>query len=426
MINKILKSKVFSNGAYLYILQFFNTVLPLFTIPYITRILGDSQYGVFSKMFNYITYFQAFVEYGFALAGARAVSLSKTEEERNKIFSSITYSKILLTLVSVVAVAILSVTLAKTPTQTACMLILALMLVAEIFTQTWFLQGMEHMRPITVVSIISRSISTVLIFAFVKRPSDLLLYTVLFVATNLITGLLGTAVIVKKFKVKLVKLGFSDIKFALVDAWPLFTTSFASRVCSGFAITALGFFCSNAIVGGYSAVQKIPYILVMMFAPLGQVIYPFICKLYQSDVNKGIKTIKKIAAVFLGACLVGVVVLIVLRKWVVNLVLGAEYVRYADLTIPLACWLFLSITNNFLGVQTLVARGYKQIYSRCFLVSIVFLIGLNLIFGYFFGAMGVAIATMIGELILTVGCMTVIIKYGLLKPTNNQLSTEVE
>jgi PST family polysaccharide transporter/O-antigen flippase len=128
----------------------------------------------------------------------------------------------------------------------------------------------------------------------------------------------------------------------------------------------------------------------------------------------------------LGACLVGVVVLIVLRKWVVNLVLGAEYVRYADLTIPLACWLFLSITNNFLGVQTLVARGYKKIYSRCFLVSIVFLIGLNLIFGYFFGAMGVAIATMIGELILTVGCLTVIIKYGLLKPTNNQLSTEVE
>ena len=425
MIKKILKSKVFSNGAYLYILQFFNMVLPLLTLPYITRILGDSQYGVFSKMFNYITYCQAFVEYGFALAGARKISLSKTEDERNKVFSSITYSKILLTLVSLVIVAILSVTLAKTPAQTACMLILALMLVAEIFTQTWFLQGMEHMRPITVVSIISRSISTVLIFVFVKSSSDLLLYTALFVATNLITALLGTIIVLKKFKVKLIKLGFADLRFALIDGWPLFTTSFASKICSGFAITALGFFCSDAIVGGYSAVQKIPYILVMMFAPLGQAIYPFICKLYAEDVNKGVKTLKKIAAVFMSACLVGVVVLIILKNWLVDLVLGAEYVRYAALIVPLACWLFLSITNNFLGIQTLVARGYQKQYSRCFLISIACLVGLNLIFGYFFGAMGVAIATMIGELVLTVGCLTVIIKNGLLKSNNNQLSTEV-
>ena len=426
MIKKILKSKVFSNGAYLYLLQFFNMVLPLLTLPYITRILGDSQYGVFSKMLNYITYCQAFVEYGFALAGARKISLSKTEEERNKVFSSITYSKILLTLVSLVIVLILSVTLAKTPTQTACMLILALMLVAEIFTQTWFLQGMEHMRPITIVSIISRSISTVLIFVFVRTSRDLLLYTALFVATNLITALLGTIIVLKKFKVRLVRLGFSDLKFALADGWPLFTTSFASKICSGFAITALGFFCTDAVVGGYSAVQKIPYILVMMFAPLGQAIYPFICKLYADDVNKGVRTLKKIATVFMSACLIGVIVLIILRKWLVELVLGAEYVRHSVLTIPLACWLFLSIANNFLGIQTLVARGYQKQYSRCFLISIAFIVGLNLLLGYFYGAMGVAIATMIGELVLTVGCLIVIVKNGLFKSNNEQISMEVE
>jgi PST family polysaccharide transporter len=118
MINKILKSKVFSNGVYLYILQMFNTIIPLLTLPYITRILGDSQYGVFSKTFNYITYFQALVEYGFTLAGARKISLCNTKEERDKIFSSITYSKMLLTLFSLVVVGVLSFTIVKTPTQT--------------------------------------------------------------------------------------------------------------------------------------------------------------------------------------------------------------------------------------------------------------------------------------------------------------------
>ncbi|MBE6533648.1 MAG: flippase [Ruminococcaceae bacterium] len=424
MIKKILKSKVFSNGVYLYILQMFNTIIPLLTLPYITYILGDSQYGVFSKILNYVTYFQAVVEYGFTLAGARKISLCNTEEERNKIFSSITYSKILLAAVSALGITVLSFTIAKTSEQMLCMLILALLLVAEMFMQTYLLQGMQYMRPIMLVSVISRTLSTIGIFIFVKDENDLLLYSILYVSTNLITALLGTVIVVKKFKIRFVRLNFTDIKESLKDGWPLFTTSFASKVCSGFAITALGFFCTDAIIGGYSAVQKIPYILVMMFAPIGQAIYPFVCRLYADDLNKGVKMLKKIALVVLGVCFVGVLMLIVLRKWLVGFL--GDYERYADLIIPLACWLFLSITNNFLGIQTLVARGYQKQYSRCFLISIVILIVLNLAFGYLFGAMGVAFATMLGELSLTVGCLIVIIKNGLFKTSDKELTTEGE
>ena len=424
MIKKILKSKVFSNGVYLYILQMFNTIIPLLTLPYITYILGDSQYGVFSKILNYVTYFQAVVEYGFTLAGARKISLCNTEEERNKIFSSITYSKILLAAVSALGITVLSFTIAKTSEQMLCMLILALLLVAEMFMQTYLLQGMQYMRPIMLVSVISRTLSTIGIFIFVKDKNDLLLYSILYVSTNLITALLGTVIVVKKFKIRFVRLNFTDIKESLKDGWPLFTTSFASKVCSGFAITALGFFCTDAIIGGYSAVQKIPYILVMMFAPIGQAIYPFVCRLYADDLNKGVKMLKKIALVVLGVCFVGVLMLIVLRKWLVGFL--GDYERYADLIIPLACWLFLSITNNFLGIQTLVARGYQKQYSRCFLISIVILIVLNLAFGYLFGAMGVAFATMLGELSLTVGCLIVIIKNGLFKTSDKELTTEGE
>lgn len=426
MLNKILKSKVFSNGIYLYILQIFNTVLPLITLPYITRILGDSQYGVFSKTFNYITYCQALVEYGFALAGARKVSLCDSKAERDKVFSNIVYSKMLLTLASFLVVVVLSFTIIKDSTQAMCLFILSLLFVAEIFNQTWLLQGMQYMRPIMLISVISRTVSTIFIFIFVKDSNDLLLYALLFVGTNVITSLLGTVIVVKKFEVRFVRLKIDEIKLALKDAWPLFTTSFASKVCSGFAITALGFFCSDAIIGGYSAVQKIPYMLVMIFAPLGQVIYPFICRLYADDLAKGVRTLKLIALVVLGGCLFGVVLIIILKDWLINLVLGAEYIQYANLIIPLACWLFLSITNNFLGIQTLVARGFQKQYSRCFLISIIVLVALNLILGYFFGAMGAAFATMLGELVLTVGCLIVIIKNGLLKNSDKQIITEGE
>ena len=415
MINKALKSKVFSNSIYLYILQIFNTIIPLLTLPYITRILGDDQYGIFSKMLNYVIYLQAVVEYGFNLAGARKISLCNSENERNKIFSSIMYSRMLLFLLSSVIIGILLFFVAETPTHRLCMLILSLLLVGEVFTQTWFLQGLQHMKVIMLISVISRSLSTLCIFLFVNNVSDLLLYAVLYVVTNLLTAGVGTIIVIHKFNARLLKFDFVNVKNSLQDGWPLFTTSFASKVCSGFAITVLGMFCSDAVVGGYSAIQKIPYILVMLFAPIAQALYPYICRLYVENTARGVKALKILAMCILSICLVGVLLLIFMRSLIIEVLYGTEYIQYSNLIIPLACWLFFSIANNFLGIQILVARGYQKQYSRCFMISLLILVALNLLGGYLFGASGVAIATMLGEGVLTIACFIVILKNNLLK-----------
>ena len=95
-IGKMLKSKAVQNGMWLYVLQLFNTVIPLITLPYITRILGAAEYGVFSIAFNLIGYFQVVVEYGFAMSGARKASLSKGIDELHKTFTAIMLSRLLL------------------------------------------------------------------------------------------------------------------------------------------------------------------------------------------------------------------------------------------------------------------------------------------------------------------------------------------
>lgn len=415
MINKVLKSKIFTNSIYLYILQIFNTIIPLLTLPYITRILGDAQYGIFSKMLNYVTYFQAVVEYGFTLTGARKISLCNSENERNETFSSIMYSKMLLFLLSSAIIGILLFFIAETSTHRLCMIILSLLLVSEVFTQTWFLQGLQYMKVIMLISVISRSLSTLCIFLFVDTVGDLVLYAVLYVITNLLTAVIATIIVIHKFKARFLKFDLVNVKASLKDGWSLFTTSFASKVCSGFAITVLGMFCSDSVVGGYSAVQKIPYILVMLFSPIGQALYPYICRLYVKNTAHGIKTIKTLTMCILSICLLGVALLISMRSLIIEFLYGAEYIPYSDLIIPLACWLFFSIANNFLGIQILVARGYQKQYSRCFMISLLFLVVLNLLGGYLFGASGVAIATMFGEGVLTISCVIVISKNRLLK-----------
>ena len=79
---EILKNNTVKNGIWLYILQFFNTVFPLLTLPYVTRILGTNGYGIFSYALNIITYLQVIVEYGFNLSGAREIAIQESEKER--------------------------------------------------------------------------------------------------------------------------------------------------------------------------------------------------------------------------------------------------------------------------------------------------------------------------------------------------------
>ena len=106
-IKYILKKKSVNNGLWLYALQFFNTIIPLITIPYITRILGAEQYGIFSLALNFTSYLQVAVEYGFALSATRQVAFLKNDKDLNKLFVSVISARFILYFISLISTILL-------------------------------------------------------------------------------------------------------------------------------------------------------------------------------------------------------------------------------------------------------------------------------------------------------------------------------
>ena len=121
----LFKSKVLANSAWLIVLQVFNTIVPLLTLPYITRVLGTSNYGVFSLALNWVTYFQVIVEYGFGFTGARKVSVHG-DDGLQELYSRIITARILLLCGTFFAMNILSVALHASSAQYVSMNILFL------------------------------------------------------------------------------------------------------------------------------------------------------------------------------------------------------------------------------------------------------------------------------------------------------------
>ena len=280
VMNRILNSRILKNGIWLTILQLVNTVIPVITIPYVTRILGTNEYGIFSIALNWILYLQVFVEYGFGLSGVRKVALIKESEyERlNQLFNNIISARILLLSVSFIILNIICIVSNFSSQIYMSMLFLFTMIIGTTFQLTWLFQGKQDMKFITIINVVSRVISVLLIFLFVKTSNDIYLYCFLYAITLLLSSIISMIVARRKYNLKFKFANFYKILNELKDGIYLFTSSAMTKIFSGFGVTILGIYTSASTTGIFSAIYKIPYVLTMFFSPVSQAIYPFISK----------------------------------------------------------------------------------------------------------------------------------------------------
>ncbi len=103
--NKSLIESFFS----LSILNGLNVVLPLVTIPYILRIVGVANYGVYSYVYVLIQYLLLFNQFGFNYSATKQIAQHRNNMVFiNRIYSSVLIFRILLLIAGVIVFIILS------------------------------------------------------------------------------------------------------------------------------------------------------------------------------------------------------------------------------------------------------------------------------------------------------------------------------
>lgn len=403
MLKKIIISKNIKNGLWLYMLQIFNTIIPLITIPYITRILGKDGYGTFSIALNIIGYLQVLVEYGFGMSATRDVAISdKSRSTICKLFSSIIFSRFILFSVSIIIAVIYLIVTKSGIVLWISMFVMLICLIGYCVQQNWLFQGMQEMKYISIISMISRSISTFLIFCLVKKQEDIVLYSFLYSVSPFLNGFISVAIARSKYKLKLVRVTTNDIIGQMKEGWYVFTTQLSSKVFGAIGVTFLGVFSSVADVGIFSAIQKIPNIMILAWTPISQVLYPIISQQMKNGFFVGYIYVKKYQRIFVLLFAIIALVIATFSKLIVQIAFGEEYVAFYYWIIPLSIWFVMAINNNFLGIQTLLASGHDKEYSICFQISVICTIVLNFILIYFYGGNGASIAPLLSEVILSI------------------------
>lgn len=402
LLKKGLKSKVVENGVWLYMLQIFGTLAPALTVPYIVRVLESAQYGVFSMSLNIIGYLQVIVEYGFAMSATRKVALDGNQEKTNKMFTTILFARIILFVFSLILALSYMTIFNISFEQRFCILILSFSLIGYCVQLNWLFQGKQEMKYISIVNIVSRLLSLILIFVLVHSQDDLYLYCLLYSCAPIISGLLGIFFAKKKFKIHIVKCKIDDVVKEIQEGWYVFTTSLSSKIFGAIGVTILGICSTETEVGIYSAIQKIPNVFILVWMPISQIIYPVISKKMQYSFEEGKKFVDKIRIIILPFFTVFVVSVVIFARLIIQIVFGTEYAEYFYWVIPLMLWVLIAISNNFEGIQILLGSGRDKAYSKCFQISVLCTVVLNIVLIYFFHGTGASLAPLFSECILGV------------------------
>lgn len=162
-------------------------IVPLATIPYISRVLGPKYVGINTLTYSVVQYFALFAALGLAMYGQREIAYRRSDkEEMSRAFWKIELLSILTTAVTLVAYGIF---LSFSKQYTMYYLCQSFFILACAADVSWFFIGLELFKITVLRNFVVKIASIICIFTLVKNESDLYIYILIVSLAQLIGNL---------------------------------------------------------------------------------------------------------------------------------------------------------------------------------------------------------------------------------------------
>lgn len=399
MIDKVLKK----NFIYLFILQNVNYIIPLLILPYLTRVLGVENYGRIAFTQAFISYFILITDFGFNTSATQSIAQKqKQESEISKIFWSTLTAKLLFSIISISILTILIVLSPKLQKESDLLYTAFLSVIASAIFPVWLFQGIEKMSLITILSVIPKVISLLLIFLFVKHQENVLLALQIQVGSTLATAMISLYVIKRMHIVKYTNITFKDVKLQILDSWHIFIAGVATNIYTTTNIVVLGLLTNNTTVGIYSAADKIIRAIISLSSSITQVTFPRVNVYLNESKQKAIYFVKKLLIGVSVANILGGLIILIMAPYIVKLLFGLPEYRDVILLLRISSLLpFFAITNGIIAINIFITFGLKNYLVKIVGLGGVFSLIFVFPFAFLFKAEGVAICALLTEIIIT-------------------------
>lgn len=283
-----MKKSVAKNYLYNLFYQILIIIVPLFTTPYLSRVLGAESIGIYSYALSITTYFILLGSLGVAMYGQREIAyVQYNKQKRSKIFFEIVSMRFITLAISLL---LFYFSFCAKGDYSVYYRILILEIIANSLDISWFFQGLEEFKKTVVRNTLVKLVSIVCIFTFVKSADDLYKYFLIYVLSTLIGNIsmwMYLPKYLKKIKIRELKI-LQHLKPTVV----LFIPQLATQLYTVLDKTMIGSIVSDkSEVGFYEQAQKLVKLLLTIATSLGTVMVPRMASTFASRQSRKIKRI---------------------------------------------------------------------------------------------------------------------------------------
>ncbi|MBQ0304854.1 oligosaccharide flippase family protein, partial [Proteus mirabilis] len=290
-MNILLKNSLFLLG-----MQGINYIIPLITLPYLTRKLGFYEYGMLNTSLNIILYLVLFIDFGFNFSATKDIAKNRNNKLKiKKIYCTTIYAKIILSTISIISLLIIINFFGLFNDIKNLIYLMLPQLIYAIFFPLWLYQGLEKISFISLCSIISKIITLPLLFIFVKSAQNIYIASIILSWSYLLPLLVSY--IYLHVKISYVKLNFINIKSILLTIKKSSIIFWGSVSISIYTLSTpiiLSLVSNYEQVGLFIATDKLRIAFIGIFLILGQAIYPRVNILLAESKEKYITFIKSL------------------------------------------------------------------------------------------------------------------------------------
>lgn len=269
------KVSIKKNLIYNIVFQVLRVVLPIITMPYVSRIMGAEKIGIYSYSYSVATYFGLFILLGLQSYGNRTIASVRDDEEKtNTAFWSIYKMQLLMAFVIIPLYILYSLTIAQEKNMALIQIIYLISVGLDI---SWYFFGVERFDITVTKSIIIKLISVAAIFLFVHNEESLYLYAVILAMSSLINELVLWLELRKTIKYK--KVTKRQIVGHIKPNLILFIPIVAISIYTMMDKIMIGLLSNMDEVGFYENASQISRVAIIIVSPLGTVMLPRISNL---------------------------------------------------------------------------------------------------------------------------------------------------
>lgn len=382
LLRSLHSNKTFKNLIVYGFGQGINIISPLLITPYIIFICGLDKLGIIAIGQSFAYIFIVVVDYSSYIVGVKEISINRKDNPLlESLFKTIYVTKaVLLLLVALVSV-LLIYAVPYFREEKVTFFFSFTIIIAQFLNPTWFFQGVENFKWITIINVLSKMIYILGVLLLVRTQSDYVFANLWMGLGSIIANLIGLFWILKVYGFSFKNSSFDAVRALLLRDFSFCLSQLFFAIRNYSPVVIIGFFAGDFIAGQFRVIEQIINLFRTYLQLFFKFSYSYVCFAIDENFKKGLTLWRKFNGFnFIFLVLLLALVLVFSTKILIFFKVEAAHLLEIENYLYLAVFIPLLIGITLPLEQLIFSLNKNKEYIRLTIISTIFnVLGLSVL-----------------------------------------------